>query len=117
MKEFVTILHETPGANNDLSPADIQAAMEQYMAWTQELRKDNRIVSEKSLSHASGVRIQGSGPDITATDGPYSEGAELVGGLHIIRAESLEEATEWAKKCPALAGGAWIELRPVEEWG
>lgn len=117
MKEFVSILHEAPGANDDLSPAEIQAMIGRYMEWTQKLRDEGRIVAEKSLAHTGGVRVSGSGADSLVSDGPFSEGAEVVGGLHVITADSLEEAVEWARQCPALDRGAWIELREVETWG
>lgn len=117
MKEYVTILHEAPGANDDLSPAEIQTMIGRYMEWTQTLRDQGRIVAEKSLAHGGGLRISGSGADAVVSDGPFSEGAELVGGLHVIKAENREEALAWAQECPALERGAWIELREVETWG
>ncbi|WP_267895945.1 YciI family protein [Renibacterium salmoninarum] len=46
------------------------------------------------------------------TDGPYSTGAEMVGGFYLVNAESLEEATELASNIPMFAGDA-VEIRPV----
>ena len=116
MKEFVTILHEDPGAGKDLSPADIQGMIQAYMEWTKELRDAGKLVAEKSLNRAAGTRIAGYGPNAVVSEGPFSETAEVVGGLHVIQVESKDEALAWAKKCPALHGSAWIELREVESW-
>lgn len=117
MKEYVTILHESPRANDDLGPDEIQGLIDRYMQWTASLREKGQIVAEKSLAHEGGVRIDGFGAQSTVADGPYAEGPEVVGGLHVIRAATREDAIEWARACPALEHGAWIELREVETWG
>ena len=47
----------------------------------------------------------GSGKVVTsegATDGPFVEAKEVVGGYMIVSAESLEEAMEVARECPGL---------------
>lgn len=117
MKEFVTILHEAPDANRDLSPDEIQAMIGRYMQWTATLRDRDGIVAEKSLEHSNGVRIEGFDQAAVVSDGPFAEGPEVVGGLHVIRVASRDEAIDWARQCPALERGAWIELREVETWG
>jgi len=50
----------------------------------------------------------------TVTDGPFAEAKEVVGGYWMIQAKSLEEAIEWAKRCPG-GEGATIEVRQVQE--
>jgi hypothetical protein len=46
------------------------------------------------------------------TDGPFAETKEALGGYYLIDAPSLDEAIEWAKKCPGAAYGA-VEVRPL----
>jgi hypothetical protein len=117
MKEFVTILHEEPQDLSGYSPTELQRMLEEYMQWTKDVRKHNMLVAEKNLDNSSGAVIRGFGDDAVITDGPYAETKEIIGGLHIIRAESLEEAVEWARRCPALAGGGAVEVRAIEAWG
>lgn len=45
-------------------------------------------------------------------DGPYAETKEQLGGFMLIEAASLDEALDWAAKCPAAASGK-VEVRPV----
>jgi hypothetical protein len=45
-------------------------------------------------------------------DGPFAETKELLGGYILLELPSLEEALEWAARCPA-AGYGRIEVRPV----
>jgi len=40
----------------------------------------------------------------TVVDGPFAESKELVGGFYVIEVASLEEAIEWAVRCPTGLG-------------
>lgn len=45
-------------------------------------------------------------------DGPYADTKEQLGGVMLIEAANLDEALEWAARCPAAASGK-VEVRPV----
>jgi len=45
-------------------------------------------------------------------DGPYADTKEQLGGFTILELPSLDEALEWAARCPAAAYGA-VEVRPL----
>jgi hypothetical protein len=47
------------------------------------------------------------------TDGPFVETKEQLGGFYVLECKDLDEALDWAEKCPAAAGGGTIEVRPV----
>ena len=49
------------------------------------------------------------------TNGPFAEGAELVGGYVILPANDLDHAAEISKGCPILEMGGTIEVRPVAD--
>jgi hypothetical protein len=53
----------------------------------------------------------------TVVDGPFAETKELVAGYWIWQVRSMEEAVEWAKRCPDPGPGdeGELELRPVFE--
>ena len=63
-------------------------------------------------SMATVVRLKGG--KVTATDGPYAESKEHIGGFIIIRASDLDSALEWARKA-ARAITLPIEVRPFVE--
>ncbi|WP_041451698.1 YciI family protein [Hoyosella subflava] len=54
-------------------------------------------------------------PDGMITDGPFTESAEVVGGLYVLAAENLDDAIEIARRIPAAMDGA-IEMWPMAEW-
>jgi len=50
----------------------------------------------------------------TVTNGPFGDIKETIGGLITVKAGSVEEAVEFAKGCPVLAGeGNTIEVRRI----
>jgi hypothetical protein len=66
---------------------------------------------------AKGKRIKFSGGKRTVVDGPFAETKELIAGYWIWQVRSMEEAVEWARRCPdPMPGGeAELEIRPVFE--
>ncbi len=63
---------------------------------------------------SAGVRIGFEGGKTTVTDGPFAETKELLAGFWMWKVESMDEAVEWAKKCP-MNDGDQLELRRVFE--
>jgi hypothetical protein len=48
------------------------------------------------------------------TNGPFGDIKETIGGLIIVKADSTEEAIEFAKGCPVLQGeGNSVEVRKI----
>jgi hypothetical protein len=61
-------------------------------------------------------RVRFSGATRTVIDGPFSETKELVAGFWIWQVKSLDEAVEWAKRCPNPTGAeSMLEIRPIFE--
>jgi hypothetical protein len=65
---------------------------------------------------SQGKRVEFSGDRRTVVDGPFAEAKELVAGYWIWQVRDMDEALEWARRCPNPAGEAGVlELRPVFE--
>ena len=63
---------------------------------------------------SKGARVKFSGTTRTVVDGPFAETKELVAGFWLLQVKSLEEAVEWAKRCPnPHAEDGEIEIRPL----
>jgi hypothetical protein len=64
-----------------------------------------------------GKRIRFNGKKRTVIDGPFSETKELVAGFWIWEVKSMEEAVEWARKCPNPMPDeeSDLEIRPYYE--
>ena len=68
------------------------------------------------LPPSAGARISFSDGKATATDGPFAEAKEVIGGYWIIQVRSREEAIEWARRAP-MANNEIIEVRQIHEMG
>ena len=86
-------------------------------AFNEELVKAGVMLAGDGLKPSSaGARVRFSGPQRTVTHGPFAETTELIAGYWIWQVESLDEAIEWAKRCPNPMGGeSEIEIRPIFE--
>jgi len=64
-----------------------------------------------------GKRVHFSGSHVTVVDGPFAETKELVAGYWVWNVKSLDEALEWAKRCPNPMPGeeGILEIRPTFE--
>jgi len=64
-----------------------------------------------------GKRVRFAGGKKTVIDGPFAETKELIAGYWIWQVKSIEEAVEWARRCPDPMPGeeAEVEIRPVFE--
>jgi hypothetical protein len=63
------------------------------------------------------VRFTGTGGKKTIIDGPFAETKELVAGYWIWQVKSIDEAIEWARRCPDPMPGevSELEIRPLYE--
>jgi len=66
---------------------------------------------------AKGKRIKFSGGKKTVVDGPFVETKELIAGYWVWQVRSMDEAVEWARRCPDPMPGedAELEIRPIFE--
>ena len=112
MKEFLLIFRSSPVTSEvPLSPEQIQARMKPWQDWMGSLAAQNKLSSAGNrLESATGRQIK---PNHVVTNGPYVETKELVSGYTILKADSLDEATELAKGCPILKMGGNIEVRAI----
>jgi hypothetical protein len=102
----------------DLSPEEMQQAMNGLFAWFDRLSREGKVRSTRPLEE----EVQVVSAERTITDGPFPESKEVIGGFAVISAESLEEAVEIAKRRPCLDYGETVEVRPIAqrrvgEWG
>jgi hypothetical protein len=83
--------------------------------YNEELVKAGIMKAGEGLHPTSkGARIRFSGKDRTVIDGPFTESKELIAGYWLWEAGSLQEAIEWAKKCPNPTGeDSELEIRQV----
>jgi hypothetical protein len=109
MAQFMLLLYDNPAGWQNVSPEEMQKAIEKYFAWT----KKPFTVDSKRLAEDAGRVIRSQGGKARATDGPYSETKEVLGGYYTIEAPNYDEAVRLAMDHPHLEYGGTIEVRQV----
>jgi hypothetical protein len=114
MAKFMLIVGGADLDKRSGNPEFLPRMFERYMAWIRELRDSGRLVMSEKLSDQTGRRLTVRGGEVT--DGPFIESKDAVGGIFIIEAASLDEATQVARSCPGLTlQNGYVEVRVVEE--
>jgi hypothetical protein len=110
MKEFVLIFRNDSVGEIKLSEEGMLTVNKNWQDWMGGFVAQGKLVSLGARLGEEGRTVK---PGNVITTGPYAEIKEIIGGVTIIRAESLEEATELAKDCPILSVGGSVEVRDV----
>jgi hypothetical protein len=110
--KFMLIFRGGAVSQHDLSPAELQAHVEKWYRWSDELARQGRRNAGTALDNP-GATVRGH--ERVVTDGPYAESKDLVTGSMIIEAASLEDAVEAARTCPTYEFDGSVEVRPVQD--
>jgi hypothetical protein len=110
MKDFMFIFrYSNPEAVN-FTPEQGQANMQKWFKWIGELSAKGQYVGGDPLV-PEGKTVKGKKP--VATDGPFAEGKELLGGYIVVKAESLDEAADLAFGFPDFELEGSVEIREI----
>jgi len=110
MADFLYLYRGSERVNAELSPQQMQDYLQRFRSWIMSLTQAGKISSCGPLANDGRTMV---GPKAVATDGPYTESKDLVGGYTVLTAEDLDEATQIARGCPFLNVGGTVEIRPV----
>jgi len=105
---------------NENSEAGVMPSEELLTAMTEyneQLVNAGIMLSGDGLKASSeGKRIQFRGNERRVIDGPFAEAKELIAGYWVWQVGSMDEAVQWAKKCPnPHLGDSELEIRPFFE--
>jgi hypothetical protein len=113
MEEFALIMRHEDG-KKVASPEQIQAWMKQTMDWIQGIAAQNKFVSGTGLPFEDSRVVCNKNSKTVVTNGPFGEIKETIGGFIVVKANSIDEAVEFAKGCPVLQGeGNSMEVRKI----
>ena len=113
---FMIIVKASKSSEAGVLPStELMTAMGKF---NEELVKAGVMLAGEGLHPSSkGARVIFSGGKKTVVDGPFAETKELIAGFWLWQVRSMDEALEWARRCPdPMPGeGSALELRPVFE--
>lgn len=114
---FMVIVKATKESEAGALPST--EALEAMGKYNEELVKAGVTLAGEGLQPSSkGARVRFAGKNKTVIDGPFAETKELIAGFWLWQCKSLDEAIEWAKRCPDCmpdSPEAELEIRQVFE--
>jgi hypothetical protein len=110
---FMVMVRATHDSEAGVMPSEqMMAEMGRY---NEELVKAGVMQAGEGLHPSSkGARVRFSGTDRQVIDGPFAETKELIAGFWLWECQSLQEAIDWAKRCPnPMPGDSDLEIRQI----
>ena len=97
-----------------MPPTELLEAMGNF---NEELINAGLMLAGEGIKPSSqGKRVAFDGDSRTVIDGPFAATGELVAGFWIWEVKDMDEAMEWALRCPnPMPGPSEIEVRPLYE--
>lgn len=110
MQEYMLIFRHQDGTKI-ASPEQMQVWMKQTMDWIGGIAAQNKFVEGNGLPFDDAKVVH---HNKKVTNGPFGEIKETLGGYIVVKADSVEEACEFAKGSPVLQGeGNTVEVRKL----
>jgi hypothetical protein len=117
--KYLMLIKHSESIRNEPIP---QALMDAVGEFVGDKMKSGEVKDTAGLKpSAEGFRIRSKANRLTVTDGPFTEGKELVGGYAMIEVASKDEAMKLARKFMDLHRLHWpefeceCEVRPLED--
>ncbi len=87
----------------------------EFVAYTEAMKKAGIWIGGDRLKPTRyGARVRVRDGKSVVLDGPYADAKEQLGGYYMIDVPTLDEAIEWATRCPAAKYGT-LDVRPLAD--
>jgi hypothetical protein len=114
--KYLCLIYNQERNLDGLSKAEWTSLKEEYFAFTDGIRSSGHHLEGEGLQstrEARTVRVREG--KVSATDGPFAETNEQLGGYYLIEARDLNDAIQVASRIPSARMGS-IEVRPIMEF-
>ena len=110
MKEFILLFRNAPSDGPQLTPEQLKDVSKPWQDWIGSIAAQNKLANIGARLGFEGATVKA---DDVVTDGPYAEIKEILLGYIVVKTDTLEEAIELSKGCPALGMGGNVEVRSI----
>jgi hypothetical protein len=113
--KFMLLVYTDTAVVDALPEGEMEGMLRTCFDHVDELERDGCLLESQMLEGpraAKSVRVRND--RVTATDGPFSEAKEVLGGFNLIEARDMDEAIPIAAEFPWTRSGC-IEVRPVQD--
>lgn len=110
---YLLLIHGKESVWEDMPPEEVGAVIEAVEEFDRDLSEAGQNLGSIRLQPAAtGKVVRVRGGESLATDGPFAETKEQLGGIYVIEADDLDAAVGLASRMP-LAAFSTIEVRPA----
>lgn len=115
--KFVCLGYIEPGKFENMTEDERNAVLDICFEHNDHLRAAGSLTGELALQPAgTAVTLRWKNGRVAATDGPYTESKEQIGGLSILEARDLNHAIQLVSELPGFKFGLGpIEIRPAAD--
>jgi hypothetical protein len=111
--QFALLIYESPQAWATRNSDEMDPYIGAWRAYYRTLLEAGVYVGGDPLEvPETGTTVRISDGKRRVEDGPYADSKEQLGGFMILELPSLDEALDWATRCPTASAGA-VEVRPL----
>ena len=111
--EYMLLIYQNEKERAELPEFQNGKMFAEYRAFTESIVKSGNFKAGAPLQPTgSATTVRSRGGKVAATDGPFAETREQLGGYYLIEAKDLDEACAIAARVPSARIGS-IEVRPV----
>lgn len=113
--KYICLGYIEQGKWEALPESEQQALMDECFAYDDVLREGGHFVGGEALQSArNAITLRWREGKVSATDGPYTETKEQLGGILILEARDLNHAIQLMSKHPGVKVGPF-EIRPADD--
>ncbi|QEG40904.1 YciI family protein [Roseimaritima ulvae] len=113
--KFICLGYSDHSKFESMSEAEMQSLMEECFAYDDVLREGGHFAGGEALQAADqAVTLRHHNGSTEATDGPFAETKEQLGGILILEADDMAHAVALMSKHPGAKVGPF-EIRPADE--
>lgn len=109
LKDFMLLFRMEP-SNQQPTPAQLNEMHQQWGDFIGNIAMQGKLVSTHQLGF-EGVQITA---DQSTTEGVYVANNQMLAGNMVLKAISIDQAVNLAKKCPILLMGGTVEVRQIQ---
>jgi hypothetical protein len=109
--KYALLTYASP-ESRDIPEDQLKAVVAEYQA----IRDEPGVLDGMQLPGTeAATTVRARNGETLLSDGPFVDAKEYLGGLYLLEADNLDEATALAARVPAARMGGAVEVRPIVE--
>ncbi len=113
--KYICLGYIQPGKFENLTDNERHAMLDECFDYDDNLRANGHFAAGEALQPpGTAMTLYWKNGKVAATDGPYAETKEQIGGILVLEARDLNHAVQLISKHPGVKYGPW-EIRPAAD--